>query len=224
MHYLLAVVAALVGAGLGGAFGFVFGGLLGYGAVLLWRQGEDLDQLKRQVASLVVRLSAEPPGAPEQPPPEPVSAPVPRPTSEPELEAPRPTPTPSPAASPAASGSEASSETPRHASPAIHQASQIDKLINESIDRIRTFFTTGNVVVRIGVIVLFFGIVFLLNYAYEHSLIPVELRLAGAGLSGIVLTVFGWRLRGRSDTYGLVLQGAGVGILYLTIYASARFL
>ncbi|MCZ6889904.1 MAG: DUF2339 domain-containing protein, partial [Gammaproteobacteria bacterium] len=32
----------------------------------------------------------------------------------------------------------------------------------------------------------------------------------------------GWRLRDRSDTYGLILQGAGVGLLYLTIFASAR--
>ncbi len=219
MQYLVAVVAALVGAGLSGTFGFVFGGLVGYSAVLLWRQGNDLEQLKRQVASLVLRLSAVPSSGPEQQPPEPVSAPVPGPTPEPETEAPRPTPTPSPTSS-----GESPSEPPQHASGAIRQASQIDKLIAELIDRIRTFFTTGNVVVRIGVIVLFFGVAFLLNYAYEHSLVPVELRLAGAGLGGIALTVFGWRLRGRSDAYGLVLQGAGVGMLYLTIYASARFL
>ena len=42
MQYLVAVVAALVGAGLSGTFGFVFGGLVGYSAVLLWRQGKDL--------------------------------------------------------------------------------------------------------------------------------------------------------------------------------------
>lgn len=215
MQYLVAVVAALVGAGLSGTFGFVFGGLVGYSAVLLWRQGKDLEQLKRQVASLLLRLSALPSSGPEQPPPEPVSAPVPGPTPEPELAEPHPTPTPS---------SEPTSEPPQHTSGAIRQASQIDKLIAELIGRIRTFFTTGNVVVRIGVIVLFIGVAFLLNYAYEHSLMPVELRLAGAGLGGIALTVFGWRLRGRSDTYGLVLQGAGVGMLYLTIYASTRFL
>ncbi|MFB3104908.1 MAG: DUF2339 domain-containing protein, partial [Pseudomonadales bacterium] len=219
MQYLVAVVAALVGAGLSGTFGFVFAGLVGYGAVLLWRQGKDLEQLQRQVASLVLRLSALPSSGPEQQPPEPVSAPIPGPTPEPELEAPRPTPTPSPTSS-----GESPSEPPQHASGAIRQASQIDKLIAELIDRIRTFFTTGNVVVRIGVIVLFFGVAFLLNYAYERSLVPVELRLAGAGLGGIALTVFGWRLRGRSDAYGLVLQGAGVGMLYLTIYASTRFL
>ncbi len=81
MQYLVAVVAALVGAGLSGTFGFVFGGLVGYSAVLLWRQGKDLEQLKRQVASLVLRLSAVPSSGPEQQPPEPVSAPGPGPTS-----------------------------------------------------------------------------------------------------------------------------------------------
>jgi uncharacterized membrane protein len=84
------------------------------------------------------------------------------------------------------------------------------------------FLTTGNPVVRIGAIVLFIGVAFLLRYAYEHSLVPVGIRLAGAGLGGVVLLLFGWRLRERADTYGLILQGAGIGILYLTIFAAAR--
>ncbi|MEQ8912618.1 MAG: DUF2339 domain-containing protein, partial [Pseudomonadales bacterium] len=85
-----------------------------------------------------------------------------------------------------------------------------------------TFFTTGNPVVRIGVVVLFLGVAFLLRWAYENALLPIELRLAGAALGGIVLTAIGWRLRARADSYGVVLQGAGVGLLYLTIFAAAR--
>ncbi|MCZ6642792.1 MAG: DUF2339 domain-containing protein [Gammaproteobacteria bacterium] len=236
MQYLLAVVGAFFGWNYAGLFGFVFGGVLGYIAVILSRQGKDLEQLKQQVASLVAPASAAAPSVPEPPTPESVSAPAPEPTPEPAIDqaqpaptpSPPPLPTPSPASSPALEPAVAAgpvrSEASRPASAAIGKASQIDKLIAEFFDRIKSFFTTGNVVVRVGVIVLFFGVAFLLNYAYEHSMIPVELRLAGAGLGGIALTVFGWRLRGRSDTYGLVLQGAGVGILYLTIYASARFL
>ena len=89
-------------------------------------------------------------------------------------------------------------------------------------ERAKNFFTTGNLVVRVGVVVLFFGVAFLLNYAYENSLLPVEFRLAGAALGGLALSIVGWHFRHRSDTYGLILQGAGVGLLYLTIFASAR--
>ena len=224
MQYLLAIVTAFFGWNQAGFFGFVSGGVLGYVAVLLWRQGKDLEQLKRQVAALVGPSSAAAPGVPEPPTPEAVSTPAPEPTPEPAIDAPTPAPSPTPTPSPPPSPALLRSDTPRPASAAIGKASQIDKLMAEFFDRIKTFFTTGNVVARVGVIVLFFGVAFLLNYAYEHSMIPAELRLAGAGLGGIALTVFGWRLRGRSDTYGLVLQGAGVGILYLTIYASARFL
>jgi len=77
-------------------------------------------------------------------------------------------------------------------------------------------------VVRIGAVVLFIGVAYLMRYAYENALVPVELRLAGAALGGIVLLGIGWRLRERIDTYGLILQGVGLAILYLTVFAASR--
>ncbi len=105
---------------------------------------------------------------------------------------------------------------------APYQPSRIERVVLAAWHGVRSFFTTGNVVVRVGAVVLFFGIAFLLRYAYERELLPVELRLAGAALLGIALLALGWRLRHRSDTYGAVLQGAGVGILYLTIFGASR--
>src|SRR4029453_9003774 len=105
---------------------------------------------------------------------------------------------------------------------APYQPSAFELAIDRGIAAVKRFFTTGNVVVRIGVVVLFFGIAFLLRYAYENALLPLELRLGGSALGGVALVAVGWRLRHRSDTYGLVLQGAGVGVLYLTIFAAAR--
>jgi uncharacterized membrane protein len=87
---------------------------------------------------------------------------------------------------------------------------------------IRNYFTGGNLVVRIGIIVLFFGVAFLLKYAAEHSEVPIEVRLAGIALGGVALLVFGWRLRQRKPTYALALQGGAVGILYLTVFAALR--
>jgi uncharacterized membrane protein len=87
---------------------------------------------------------------------------------------------------------------------------------------IREYFTGGNLVVRVGVIVLFFGVAFLLKYAAEHTTVPIEFRLAGVALGGIVLLVLGWRLRARRQGFALALQGGAVGVLYLTVFAALR--
>ena len=84
------------------------------------------------------------------------------------------------------------------------------------------WLTGGNTVVRVGVIVLFFGVAFLLKFAYDLGLMPPELRVAGVALGGIVLAAIGWHLRGKRETYALTLQGAGVGVLYLSIFAALR--
>ncbi|CAN5587650.1 DUF2339 domain-containing protein [soil metagenome] len=86
------------------------------------------------------------------------------------------------------------------------------------------YFTGGNIVVRVGAIVLFFGVAFLLRYASEQGLveIPVELRLAGVAALGAALLVIGWRLRRRRRSYALILQGTGVGIVYITAFAALQ--
>lgn len=83
---------------------------------------------------------------------------------------------------------------------------------------------SGNVPVKLGVLVSFFGVAFLLKYAGDEGwlMLPVELRLAGVTAFGILLLVIGWRLRDRYRVYALSLQGGGVGILYLTIFAAFR--
>ncbi len=84
------------------------------------------------------------------------------------------------------------------------------------------FFFGGNTLVRVGILVLFIGVSFLLKYAADAGLVPIELRLAGVAAGGIALLVLGWRLRHRREGYALMLQGGGVGILYLTVFAALR--
>ncbi|HEV8719296.1 MAG TPA: DUF2339 domain-containing protein [Candidatus Binatia bacterium] len=84
------------------------------------------------------------------------------------------------------------------------------------------FFFGGNTLVRIGVIVLFFGVGFLLKYASEHIEISIEVRLVGVALGAIVMLATGWRLRRKRPGYGLILQGGGIGLLYLTVFAAFR--
>ena len=85
-----------------------------------------------------------------------------------------------------------------------------------------SYFTGGNVVVRAGAVVLFFGVAFLLKYSAERNIVPIELRLLSVSLGAIALLGFGWRLRQKRTGYALILQGAAVGILFLTIFAALR--
>ncbi|BBO67831.1 membrane protein [Desulfosarcina alkanivorans] len=89
-------------------------------------------------------------------------------------------------------------------------------------DRIRAFFLGGNLMVRVGVVVLLFGFAFLVKYAAARNLVPLEIRLAAAFAAGIGLLVLGWRLRRRRFGYAVTLQGGGIGVMYLTLFAAAR--
>jgi uncharacterized membrane protein len=89
-------------------------------------------------------------------------------------------------------------------------------------DILNRFLTGGSLLVKTGVVVLFFGISFLIKYAAQHDLLPTELRLSAAAVGGIALLGIGWQLRLRRETYAHVLQGGGIGILYLTTFAAMR--
>ncbi|MHB1141823.1 MAG: DUF2339 domain-containing protein [Sulfuricaulis sp.] len=94
--------------------------------------------------------------------------------------------------------------------------------LKQVVDWLHDFFTSGNLVVKVGVIVLFFGVGFLLKYAVEHNKFPIELRLIGTAIGALALLVVGWRLRARRPGYALIIQGAGIGVLYLTVFAAAK--
>jgi uncharacterized membrane protein len=116
----------------------------------------------------------------------------------------------------------AASAAPSAPEPAADRFSEISTWGHRIIDEVKKFFTTGNIILKIGLIVLFFGVSFLLKYAAQRNLIPIELRLTAVGLGGMALLGIGWRLRHRQLFYGLLLQGGGVGILYLTIFAATK--
>ena len=84
------------------------------------------------------------------------------------------------------------------------------------------FFTTGNIVAKAGVVILFFGVAFLLRFAAERGLLPIEYRLIGVTAASLVLLAIGWRLRHSRPEYAMAVQGGAIGILYLTIFAAFR--
>ncbi len=110
------------------------------------------------------------------------------------------------------------SQSVKDSLPAIE--SSFDSAFDKAGNVIKGYFTGGNLFVRIGIIILFFGVSFLLKYVSDQGFFPIEYRLIGVVIGAIALLGLGWRLRLKNETYALLLQGAGIGVLYLDIYAA----
>ncbi|WP_431290856.1 DUF2339 domain-containing protein [Burkholderia cepacia] len=170
-----------------------------------------------------------PPSAtlPPRPPAQPAAARADAPAS---LSAPAPAPAPAPVRTAAPVPVPAAlhaTETPAAAAPAPSVPPTPPKprepdIVERAFHAARDWLLGGNTVVRVGIIVLFFGVAFLLKYAADNNMLPIEFRLAGTALAAAALLAIGWRVRARRAAYGLVLQGGGVGILYLTIFAATK--
>ena len=93
---------------------------------------------------------------------------------------------------------------------------------DQAIEAARNWFVRGNPIVRVGLVILFIGLSFLARYAAQAGLLPVELRLAAIAAVGLALLVVGFRQRVAKPAFGLVLQGGGVAVLYLTVFAAFR--
>lgn len=176
-------------------FHVVAGALLGALAGLTLRSA-----VRKEIARLQVPAREAVPVV--QPAPAPVTVAAPQATAAPVVRAPAPAP----------------------ARPAAARPAQPD-LVTQLVRRARDWLFGGNTVVRMGVVVLFIGLAFLARYAVEHALLPPELRLAAIGVAGIALFAFGLRMhRRRADrtAYALTMQGAGIAVLYLTVFAAFR--
>ncbi len=90
-------------------------------------------------------------------------------------------------------------------SPSRPSVSRSDDLSSPILDHIKAFFIQGNVVVRVGLIVLFFGVAFLIKYAADRNIFPIEFRLSGVAVGAMAMLIFGWRLRQRQPAYPLLL-------------------
>ncbi|MES2352944.1 MAG: DUF2339 domain-containing protein [Pseudomonadota bacterium] len=95
-------------------------------------------------------------------------------------------------------------------------------LIERGFTAFRNWLFGGNTLVRVGILLLFLGLAFLLRYAADRVVVPIELRYAGVALTSVVLLVIGWKVRARQHAYGLLLQGAAIAVMYLTVFAAMR--
>jgi len=192
-----------------GSWGAVVGGVLGFILAEIQSIKRRLDQLGSGSAAQTSSTEesrwgegASPPSTDDDhtaPPVEAKPVPVPASSSEPESVYPEPAVDSAPQTATAGDANTASG----------------------SLDWLPGWITGGNTVVRVGVIVLFFGVAFLLKYAAEHTNVPIEFRLAGVALGAIALLVTGIWLRRRREAYGLSLEGGAIGILYLVVFAAS---
>ncbi|RJG13084.1 DUF2339 domain-containing protein [Pseudomonas cavernicola] len=132
-----------------------------------------------------------------------------------------PTTPPAQASAPSEWGAEAVIP-PRTPAPRVPPAPRQPSPIERAIDLAQAWLFGGNTVLRIGVVLLFLGLAFLLRYATEGMVVPVEMRYAGVAASAIALLGLGWWLRLRNPNYALMLQGTGIAVLYLTVFAAMR--
>ncbi|MDR1902074.1 MAG: DUF2339 domain-containing protein [Treponema sp.] len=84
------------------------------------------------------------------------------------------------------------------------------------------FVRGGNLWAAGGVILITAAFGMLITYLTRHGFFTVEMGIAGAALSGIVLIVLGWQFRLKRPSYFLILQGGGIGILYLSVFAAHK--
>jgi uncharacterized membrane protein len=97
-------------------------------------------------------------------------------------------------------------------------------LATQAAQGIKHWFTTGNVPVKVGMIVSLFGVAFLIKEGVDRGwlVFPIELRLLLVAVFGIALLIIGWHLRESRPVYSLTVQGGGIAIIYLTTFAAFR--
>ena len=86
----------------------------------------------------------------------------------------------------------------------------------------KNWLFTGNLVAKLGLLILFLGVSFLLKYVSAQVTIPIELRLAGIALADIALLTWAWRIRVQRPGISLPLQGTALAILMLVTFGAFR--
>jgi uncharacterized membrane protein len=92
----------------------------------------------------------------------------------------------------------------------------------ELLAKARDWLLGGNTIVRVGLTILFVGLAFLVRLVANAGMFPIEVRLTLVALAGAALLAVGFARRIARPAFGLALQGTGVAVMYLTVFAAAR--
>lgn len=253
MSWILGLLGAVLGLAMAetddGFFGLVAGTLLGVllgQALRLRRRVGDLEQRLARVETQARRgvaaagataavsgapapapapdastVAAAPTEAPVSPLPAavaPAAAPVTSPAPVPAGSEPPPIPT---RATAAPSPNVQPSPAP---APAFDPGPREPDVFEKAFAIARGWLFDGNVPVKLGVLVLMFGIAAAIKYAADAGwlTLPIEFRLAGIAAGAIAGLVWGLRSAAERPAFGLSLQGGAIGILLLVVFAAFR--
>jgi uncharacterized membrane protein len=88
--------------------------------------------------------------------------------------------------------------------------------------KMKTGLFGGNLVAKVGLLILFLGVSFLLKYAAARFTVPIEYRLLGIVLADMALLSWAWRIRESRPTISLPVQGSAVAILMLVTFGAYK--
>jgi uncharacterized membrane protein len=97
------------------------------------------------------------------------------------------------------------------------------KSISPLVELKNKFLESTNLVTRAGIVILFFGVGFLLRFATENIEIPIEVKLLGVAIAGLAIFFLGIKQTKPRPEFSTLLQGTAIGIWYLTTFASMGF-
>jgi uncharacterized membrane protein len=100
----------------------------------------------------------------------------------------------------------------------LHEASAPNPLIL----KLKEWLTAGNLVAKLGLLILLIGVGFLTKYAAVRVSVPIEVRLAFIALGAIVLLGWGCKIVAKRRQIAMSAQGCAIAILMLVTFASFR--
>ncbi|MDP8175165.1 DUF2339 domain-containing protein [Phocoenobacter skyensis] len=110
--------------------------------------------------------------------------------------------------------------------PKSNQKSQPVKpsVIEKALHYAKDWVTKGNILVKIGMLVLFFAVMALLRYATQQGWFnfSIEYRLLGIATGAFVALIFAWLKRETKRSFALSVQGGSIGILLLVIFSAVK--
>ncbi|RFP10141.1 MULTISPECIES: DUF2339 domain-containing protein [unclassified Duganella] len=182
----------------------------------------------REMQTTMQRAAA--PQAPQQTPPQaaqparpaaptPVYGPIqttilsPRPPQSAPVAAPAPVEAPAPAAP---------SPAPAEPAPPPSPAPRPEPTPPRWLVAAKAWLFGGNLVAKLGLLILFIGVSFLLKYTAARVTVPIEFRLAGIVLADIALLAWAWRIRLSRPAISLPVQGAALAVLMLVTFGAFR--
>ena len=101
--------------------------------------------------------------------------------------------------------------------------SSIESSFDKALHWVIAYFKKGNPLVKVGGVLLFFGLSFLIKFAAEKDMVSTEMGLFSTIVFAVILTGVGWKYKDREGSFGLILQGVGIAVFYLSIFSSAKY-